>query len=71
MKTDIVKLDKDPDTGLQMYSYRYKGDSKEYPKVVGPMAQDVEKVFPGSTREVGGKRTVDAGLLSHLMGKAR
>jgi hypothetical protein len=71
MKTDITKLGKDPDTGLDMFAYRYKGDSKEYPKVVGPMAQDVEKAFPGSTREVGGKRTVEAGLLSHLMGKAQ
>ena len=53
MKTDIVKLGKDPKTGLEMHSFRYKGDPKSYPKVVGPMAQDVEKRFPGSTTPMG------------------
>ena len=55
MKTDITKLGKDPKTGLDMYAYRYKGDPKSYPKVVGPMAQDVEKMYPGSTERVGKK----------------
>jgi hypothetical protein len=54
-KTDIEKLGKDPKTGLEMHAYRYKGDPKSYPKVVGPMAQDVEKAFPGSTEKVGEK----------------
>jgi hypothetical protein len=35
-----------------MYAYRYMGDPKTYPKAVGPMAQDVEKRYPGSTMEV-------------------
>ena len=55
MKTDITKLGKDPKTGLDMHAYRYKGDPKSYPKVVGPMAQDVEKMYPGSTERVGKK----------------
>lgn len=54
-KTDITKLGDDPATGLPMYAYRYKGDPKTYPKIVGPMAQDVRDRYPGSTEEVGGK----------------
>jgi hypothetical protein len=54
-KTDIKKIGKDENTGLPLYSYRYKDDPKTYPKIVGPMAQDVEKAFPGSTEKVGGK----------------
>jgi hypothetical protein len=57
-KTDIKKLGKDPASGLDMYAYRYKGDPKSYPKVVGPMAQDIEKKYPGSTKKVGGKMVV-------------
>ena len=53
MKTDITKLGKDPETGLEMHAFRYKGDPKSYPKVVGPMAQDVEKQYPGSTTPMG------------------
>lgn len=69
-KTDIKKLGKDPETGLDMYAYRYKGDPKSYPKVVGPMAQDVEKASPGSTREVGGRKVIPMTNLDRLMGKA-
>lgn len=60
-KTDIKKLGKDPITGLDMFAYRYKGDPKSYPKVVGPMAQDIEKAFPGSTVQFGGHMVVNAG----------
>jgi hypothetical protein len=69
LKTDIEKLGKDPETGLQMYSYRYKGDPKDYPKISGPMADEIEEKFPGSTSMVGGKLTVEPGLLAHLMGE--
>jgi hypothetical protein len=62
-KTDIEKLGKDEETGLDIYAYRYKKDPKSYPKVVGPMAQDIEKKFPGSTRDVGGHKTIPIGLL--------
>jgi hypothetical protein len=31
-KTDKREVGKDPDTGLDLYSYRYKGDPKTYPK---------------------------------------
>jgi hypothetical protein len=57
-KTDIKKLgDKD---GVPIFAYRYKGDPKTYPKSVGPMAQDVEKKFPGSTFGIGGHRVIKA-----------
>lgn len=55
-KTDIVKLS---DGEIPMYAYRYKGDPKTYPKVVGPMAQDVEKKFPKAVKKIGGKRVIN------------
>jgi hypothetical protein len=61
-KTDIKKLGKDPETGLDMYAYRYKGDPKSYPKVVGPMAQDIEDKYPGAVSSVGGKKVVNLGF---------
>ena len=57
-KTDIKKLGKDPNTGVDMYAYRYKGDPKSYPKVVGPMADDLEAIMPGITRMLGKHRVV-------------
>jgi hypothetical protein len=57
-KTDIEKLGVDPETGLTTYAYRYKGDPKSYPKVVGPMAQDVERAAPEMTRRIGGKLVI-------------
>jgi hypothetical protein len=62
-KTDIEELGKDPETGLTIYAYRYKGDPKNTPKVVGPMAQEVEKKFPGSVREIGGHKIIKANNL--------
>ena len=61
-KTDIKKVGKDTETGLDLYAYRYKGDPKTYPKVVGPMAQDIAKKFPDQVREVGGKLSVNLGF---------
>ncbi len=58
MKTDRVKLGRDPEFGLMMEAYRYKGDPKSYPKVVGPMAQEIEKMYPGAVKEIGGKKVV-------------
>jgi len=60
-KTDKKRLGKDPETGLDMYAYRYKGDPKSYPKVVGPMAQDVEEKYPGFVYDIGGKKVVSDG----------
>lgn len=62
MKTDIKKVGKDPETGLPLYAYRYKGDPKSYPKVVGPMAQDIEKKYPDQVVDVGGSKAVNLGF---------
>lgn len=56
-KTDIEELGVDPRTGVKTYAYRYKGDPKTYPKVVGPMAQDAERAgMP--VREIGGHKVM-------------
>lgn len=65
-KTDIKKVGTDDATGLDLYAYRYKGDPKTYPKVVGPMAQDIEKIFPRAVSEVGGKKVVNTSGNSNL-----
>lgn len=65
-KTNIEPLGIDPETGLPIYAYDYKADVAaakrgERPmtmKRVGPMAQDMEAAYPGSTHEVGGKQVV-------------
>jgi hypothetical protein len=61
-KTDIQKVGKDPETGVNLYAYRYKGDPKTYPKVVGPMAQEVEKKYPDQVVDVAGKKAVNLGF---------
>lgn len=67
-KTDVQKLGRDPKTGLDMYAYRYKGDPKHYPKIVGPMAQDVAEEFPDMVRDVGGRLAVAPALFNFLGG---
>jgi len=66
MKTDVQKIGKDKETGVDMYAYRYKGDPKTYPKVVGPMAQDIEEKYPEAVKEVAGRKTVDIQFPSML-----
>ena len=68
LKTDITKVGRHP-AGVNLYAYRYKGDSKRYPKVVGPMAEDVAKIAPGAVSEIpgsGGKRMVHMEMLGAL-----
>lgn len=52
LKTDIQKVGTHP-LGVPLYSYRYKGDPKSYPKITGPMAEDVMKVAPHLVRPAG------------------
>jgi endosialidase-like protein len=61
-KTDLKRLGKDKATGLPIYAYRYKDDPKTYPKAVGPMAQDVEKIAPSMVSEIGGHKVIKFGL---------
>jgi hypothetical protein len=67
-KTDIQKLGKDEASGLDMYAYRYRGDPKSYPKVVGPMAQDIMKKFPDAVTEVGGRLAINPTSLETIFG---
>jgi hypothetical protein len=53
LKTDITKIGVHPPTGLPIYSYRYKGDPKSYPKVSGPMAEDAMQVAPHAVKTLG------------------
>jgi len=53
LKTDITKVGVHPPTGLPLYSYRYKGDPKSFPKVTGPMAEDAMQVAPHAVQTVG------------------
>ena len=53
LKTDITPVGVHAPTGLPLYSYRYKGDPKSFPKVTGPMAEDVMQVAPHAVRTMG------------------
>jgi hypothetical protein len=52
LKTDITPVGMHP-SGVPLYSYRYSGDPKSYPKITGPMAEDVAKVAPHAVTTVG------------------
>ena len=64
-KTDIEKLGKV--AGIDMYAYRYKNDPKTYPKIVGPMAQDIEKKHPKAVKKIGKHRVVDMNNLMEAL----
>jgi len=63
-KTDIKKL---TDGEIPLYAYRYKGDPKTYPKVVGPMAQDIEKVYPSAIKKVGKYKAINLDNLMEVL----
>ena len=65
-KTDVKKIGMDDATGLAMYSFRYKDDPKTYPKVVGPMSDEVKEKYPELVSEVDGTEVVDFGGLASL-----
>lgn len=65
-KKDKKKIGKDKKTGIDIYSYRYKGDKPNSHKTVGPMAQDVEKKIPGAVIEVAGKKLVRRDILAEI-----
>lgn len=58
-KTDIEKVGHDTVIDVPIYAFRYKGDPKTYPKVVGPMAQDVKRKVPKAVRKVGKRHVID------------
>jgi hypothetical protein len=64
MKKDITSMGADPITGVPVKSFRYKGDPSSSPKIIGPLAQDVEKSMPGATVSKGGVMGVPRGALA-------
>jgi hypothetical protein len=54
LKTDVEHVGEDPETGLGVYAYRYKGDPKNYPKVLGLMADEVAEEAPEASVALGG-----------------
>ena len=58
LKTDIEEIGRDEESGLPIYAFRYKSDPKTYPKAIGPMADEVEARYPGSTTLIAGKRVI-------------
>ena len=58
-KCDIEEVGVDEVTGLTVYAYRYKADPKSYPKVVGYMADEVEKLYPAAVRKIGSAQVID------------
>jgi hypothetical protein len=63
-KTDIEEVGQHPTLPIAVYAYRYKSDPKSYPKVIGPMAQDVERVAPHLVKKVGKRKVVDLRALA-------
>ncbi|WDZ78749.1 tail fiber domain-containing protein [Ensifer adhaerens] len=62
LKKDIKKVGKLD--GHSLYEYHYKGEPGRYPKHVGVMAQEVEKIRPDAvSRDPDGMRRVDYGRL--------
>lgn len=69
LKTDIKKIGVHKPTKLPIYAYRYQGDPKSYPKVVGPMAEDVAKVAPAAIATIpgsGGKMAIHPAIMGAL-----
>ena len=67
LKTDIEPAGHDPNLDLPLYAYRYKRDPKTYPKVVGVMAQDVEKKYPEAVGQTpDGFKTVNLDFLRNV-----
>lgn len=59
LKTDIKKVGQ-TDSGLPVYTYKYKGSNLTQ---MGVMAQDVEKVFPNAVKEIEGFKAVHYDLI--------
>ena len=68
VKCDIEEIGVHEGTGLKLYAFRYKNDPKTYPKVVGPMADEVEELYPDMVRTIGGKKTIKQELMQRIYG---
>lgn len=70
VKTDIEYLRTDERTRIPLYSFRYIFSGKGTPKVEGPMADEVEALYPGSTAFMDGIQVIDVPRLSKMIGGA-
>ena len=70
MKKDIKQVGKDGVLGLKTYEYRYKGESKDAPKRIGFMAQDVQKVMPDAVEEIDYKGKKRLAIRPAMLGQA-
>jgi hypothetical protein len=70
-KTDI-KHEGTASSGIPIYSYRYEEDPKTYPKVMGPMAEDVAMLAPEAVGALPGPgtRAIDIATLRKAVGYA-
>jgi hypothetical protein len=59
VKKDIQRVGTHAPSKLPTYSFHFKGQPSAAPKTVGPMAQDVEKKYPGAVAEIGGIKHVN------------
>jgi len=66
LKKDVEKIGRDDRTGLNIYAFRYKGDPPSYPKVAGPMAQEVERKYPDQVVRIGGYRAIKGNFLAGM-----
>lgn len=64
IKKNITSLGADPLTGVPIKSFNFKGQSASAPKIIGPLAQDVEKATPGVTKRIGGVLHIPSGALA-------
>jgi hypothetical protein len=66
LKKNITSMGSDPLTGVPVKSFNYKGQAPGSPKIVGPLAQDVEKAMPGSTTKIGGMMAIPKPTLAAM-----
>lgn len=66
-KTDKEFVGEIGDSGIEAWAYRYKKDPKTYPKVVGVMASQLEKVMPKAVKKIGKRRIVDYTMLQEVL----
>ena len=63
VKKNITSMGSDPITGVPIKSFNFKSQPNG-PKLIGPLAQDVEKAMPGTTKRIGGVLAVPSGALA-------
>jgi hypothetical protein len=71
MKTDIEPAGVEIAPGIPLYTFRFKDEGDDAPIRVGPMAQDVDRIYPEAVGERDGWLTVDMDKLNELIAGRR